>query len=29
VANDYEEVKKYFEKIKGDYLKNVGEWERN
>jgi len=28
IKNDYEEVKKYFEEIKNDYLRDVGEWEK-
>ena len=29
VANDYEAVKKYFAKIKDEYLKDVSEWEKD
>lgn len=28
IPNDYTAAKEYFEQIKGEYLKNVGEWER-
>ncbi len=28
ITNDYDAAKEYFNKIKGDYLANVGEWEK-